>query len=275
MHDDYLNLYDISRRLQTIEITGGEMTENALSVINRSYKTLKKLDVSAATNSEFADEAFKGYYNLDTLLLPANLQRISYMMVAGCKNLQSFTISASVEEIEQSAFEDCRSLTSISFAENPALTKIGNWAFYNCHQLSQITIPDGVTEIGDAAFYGCVYVQYLQIPASVQSMGDNAFALCSRITRMDVDAVLPPAVEDKTFFEVSTEAPVYVPDESVNTYKAHPVWGRLNIIAKSEAPTALENVSATHGETTKLLRDGQILILRGDKTYTVTGQEVK
>ena len=40
-------------------------------------------------------------------------------------------------------------------------------------------------------------------------------------------------------------------------------------------PQALESVSAMYGESTKILRDGQILILRGDKIYTVTGQEVK
>ena len=37
----------------------------------------------------------------------------------------------------------------------------------------------------------------------------------------------------------------------------------------------IDNVSAIHGESTKLLRNGQILILRGDKTYTLDGQEVK
>ena len=38
---------------------------------------------------------------------------------------------------------------------------------------------------------------------------------------------------------------------------------------------ALESVSAMYGEYTKLFRNGQILILRGNKTYTLTGQEVK
>jgi len=37
----------------------------------------------------------------------------------------------------------------------------------------------------------------------------------------------------------------------------------------------INNVQADLSSATKLLRNGQILILRGDKTYTVTGQEVK
>ena len=38
---------------------------------------------------------------------------------------------------------------------------------------------------------------------------------------------------------------------------------------------AIEEVDTHLPQVSKLLRDGQILILRGDKTYTVTGQEVK
>ena len=37
----------------------------------------------------------------------------------------------------------------------------------------------------------------------------------------------------------------------------------------------IESVSAVHSESGKILRDGQILILRGDHTYTLTGQEIK
>ncbi|MBQ3998558.1 MAG: leucine-rich repeat protein [Paludibacteraceae bacterium] len=37
----------------------------------------------------------------------------------------------------------------------------------------------------------------------------------------------------------------------------------------------VEDVSANFGGSRKLLRNGQILILRGDKTYTLTGQEIR
>lgn len=260
--------------LTDVIITEGELTDNIFSVVGRSYKTLQKLDVSATSNTSFADEAFKGYYNLKELALPSALENVSYMMVAGCKNLKSITIPASVVEIDQSAFEDCRSIKEIIFEEGSLLTKIGNWAFYNCHELEDIYIPEGVTEIGSAAFYGCAYAQEVHLPKSVQTIGDNGFALCSKIKKMRVDAVNPPVVENKTFYEVPNDAPVYVPDASVADYKAHPVWGKLNIIGNSESPTAINN-TADIEKSTKILRDGQLLILHGDKTYTITGQEVR
>ena len=280
--------------LNHVTVNGGELTENELLFINRSYKTLQTLDVSGVTNTEFADEAFKGYYNLQQLVLPAGLQKVGYMMVAGCKNLQSINIPASVEEIEQSAFEDCRSIQTITFgglsagapgrfnapaASASQLKKIGNWAFYNAHELQHLDIPEGVTEIGDGAFYGCTYLKNLNLPASVQSIGDNGFAFCSKLQKMVVHAVTPPDIDYKTFEEVSRQTPVYVPDESVDEYENHPLWKEFFIQGISNIPQGLDNTPFPSGEgwgeARKVLHNGQIFILRGEKVYTTTGQEVK
>ena len=42
----------------------------------------------------------------------------------------------------------------------------------------------------------------------------------------------------------------------------------------TQAPQGIDDIDAAT-KSQKLIRDGQVLILRGDKTYTVTGQEVK
>ena len=279
-----------TKRLHRVRINAGELSTNALLFINRSYKTLKSLDVSAVTNTEFEDEAFKGCYNLETLVLPASLQKVSYMMVAGCKNLKSIDIPAPVEEIDQSAFEDCRSLETITFggkqpasiigkhfaaaAETSQLKRIGNWAFYNAHELQRLEIPEGVTEIGDGAFYGCTYLEDLTIPATVHAIGDNCFALCAKLDKIVVYSVIPPAIEAKTFFEVKRQIPVYVPDECVEMYKDDQYWREFNIQGISHMQQGIDEIDASTNAT-KILHNGQILILRGEKVYTITGQEVK
>ncbi len=271
---------EYTKILQYVRVTTGELSENELLFINRSYKTLTSLDVSAVSNTEFADEAFKGSYNLESLQLPSSLQRVSYMMVAGSKNLKSIDIPASVEEIGQSAFEDCRSISTITFggkqiAENSNLRKIGSWAFYNAHALQHLDIPAGVTEIGDGAFYGCAYMEDLSIPASVQTIGDNTFSLCTKIKKMVVDAVIPPTIQAKTFFEVDRQTPVYVPDESVDAYKGDVYWKEFNIQGRSNVPTDIEDTRVKADNALKILRGGQLYILRGEKVYTVQGQEVR
>ena len=51
--------------------------------------------------------------------------------------------------------------------------------------------------------------------------------------------------------------------------------GEFETTGAPEVATDLVTPSANMDEYRKLLRDGQILILRGDKTYTLTGQEVR
>ena len=291
--DIYLAQLPISKYLESVIVTGEEMTENAFVFIGGSYKTLKSIDLSATTNTEIADEAFKGCYNLETLKLPANLENIGYMAVAECVKLKSIDIPASVIEIADRAFEDCRSIETITFGgaepspvpgRNNApkaasqLKRIGNWAFYNAHELQHLTIPEGVTEIGDGAFYGCTYLEDLVLPSSVQSIGDNCFALCAKMGKIVVNSVTPPTIAAKTFFDVNRRIPVYVPDNCVDAYESDPYWSEFDIQGISNMPEGIDNTfsSLQGGDRGRLiLRDGQVLILRGDKTYTLTGQEVK
>ena len=55
------------------------------------------------------------------------------------------------------------------------VTRIGNWAFYDCSGLTSVTIPDSVTSIGDRAFYHCSGLTSVTIPDGVTSIGDSAF----------------------------------------------------------------------------------------------------
>ena len=280
----------VTSHLQSLTVIGGEVSESGFLFITHSYRTLQTLDLGAATNTTLADEAFKGCYNLQSLVLPQNLTNISYMAVADCKNLQSINIPASVTEISQSAFENCRSLKTITFggqassapghhnapvSSNSQLQTIGNWAFYNCHELQNLTIPEGVTYIGDGAFYGCTYLEDLTLPASVQSIGDNTFALCAKLQKIVVNAPVPPSIQAKTFFDVKRQIPVYVPDEAVSAYENDSYWGEFDIQGISHMLQGIDQITNDQSSINKVMMDGQIYILRGDKTYTITGQEVR
>ena len=261
-----------SDKLKTVKLNGGEASEN-ISSLSSSYNTLQTLNLGKATLEYMPYTSFISNFRvLKNIVLPENLTKIDYALLADCYYIESIIIPAEVTEIADRAFEDCRSLASVEFAGDK-VQRIGDWAFYNCHELNKIDIPEGVTEIGKAAFYGCSYAQVAHLPASVQVIGDNAFAHCSKIAKMEVYAIVPPAVEDKTFYEVSTTAPVYVPENSVQDYKDHPVWGKLNIVGN--APQGVDNVQNGDSKPTKVLVNGQILILRGEKVYTVTGEEVR
>ena len=263
----------LPKNIRYIKITGGELSDNAFEVINRNYKALRTLDLAATANTSLADEAFKGCYNLETLALPGAMEEIPYMMAAECVSLKSITIPAATKAIGHRAFENCRLLRDVQFTANGQLTAIGNWAFYNCHELRSIAIPEGVTAVGYAAFYGCTYLADISLPSTVESIADNGFALCAKLGKMTVNAAVPPVVEAKTFENVSRSIPVYVPIQAVPLYQAADVWKDFNIQGVATGVTSV--VDTQDVNFTKIVRNGQVLILRNGHTYSLTGVMVE
>ena len=70
-------------------------------------------------------------------------------------DLKSVIIPSTVTSIGESAFADCKQLSSVSFAENSQLSTISTRAFYYCKALSSITIPSTVVSIGSNVFSSC------------------------------------------------------------------------------------------------------------------------
>ena len=126
-------------------------------------------------------------------------------------------VSYKVTSIGESAFANCKSLTSISIPNS--VTSIGDCAFYFSSLTSievnannqnyasidgvlynkdvttliccpggktSITIPNSVTSIGSSAFSSCKALTSITIPNSVTSIGDYAFYYCSSLTSITI-----------------------------------------------------------------------------------------
>lgn len=81
-----------------------------------------------------------------------------------------------VKSIGQGAFWECSEITSVTIPSS--VTLIGNNAFTYCRGLTSITIPSSVTCIGDGAFFGCSSLNSANIPNSITSIGESAFSEC-------------------------------------------------------------------------------------------------
>ncbi len=63
------------------------------------------------------------------------------------------------------------------------MTSIADYTFYNCHDLTSVTIPNSVTSIGRSAFQNCNGLTSVTIGNSVTSIGSDAFSGCSGLTK--------------------------------------------------------------------------------------------
>ncbi len=66
------------------------------------------------------------------------------------------------------------------------VTSIGDCAFFECTDLTSITIPDSVTSIERSAFYDCMALTSMIIPDSVTKIDVEAFCNCSSLTSVTV-----------------------------------------------------------------------------------------
>ena len=84
-----------------------------------------------------------------------------------------------VTSIGDFAFYYCSSLTDITLPEG--VTSIGYCAFADCSSLTAITIPDGVTSIENYTFVNCSSLTTITLPEGVTSIGEGAFSGCSSL----------------------------------------------------------------------------------------------
>ena len=224
-------------------------------------------------------QAFSSCSSLTSVEIPNSVTSIGECAFIGCSSLTSLTIPNSVTSIGDGAFYKCTGLTSITIPNS--VTSIGERAFYYCSGLTSVTIGNSVTSIRVDAFYGCSGLTSVTIPSSVTSIGQTAFYGCTGLTSVTCEAVNLPEMEDGVFWNVSTSAAtLYVPEESLEEYKTAAQWKEFGtILPISQVGTDLENIGLDNGyeviDNGKLLRNGQLIILRDGVEYNAQGQIVK
>ena len=250
------------------------------------------------------DYAFFFCYGLTSITIPNSVTSIGSETFYGCSSLTSVTIPNSVTSIGERAFDGCYGLTSITIPNS--VTSIGYAAFAGCYGLTSIvvengnakydsrdncnaiietatntlvagckttTIPNSVTSIEAYAFYRCSGLPSITIPNSVTSIGDYAFYSCYGLKSVTNYATTPQIISSDVFGNVNkTNCKLYVPAASMSLYKNAAVWQEFLIEAINTE--GIDGVQ-TKIQCTKILRDGQIYILRGENTYTLQGVEVK
>ena len=143
-----------------------------------------------------------------------------------------------VTSVGDYAFFYCSRLTEITIPEG--VTSIREHAFAYCSSLKEITIPEGVTSIGNSAFISCDSLIEIAIPGSVASIGDYAFAHCSNLKEITIpeDVI---SIRNGVFFNCTGLTEVYMkeglilgPDSFIDGPQGAHVW-RYEVLKSAEA----------------------------------------
>ena len=145
-------------------------TENTITITGIRDKTVTEIVVPDFV-SAITKGAFAGCRNLTEITLPfvGGTTRFGYIFGADSYSNNGYYVPSTLRKVK---------ITSA--------TSIGNYAFYNCSNLTSIELPDGVISIGDNAFNHCSSLTSIELPDSVASIGGKVFYNCSSLTSIIV-----------------------------------------------------------------------------------------
>lgn len=159
-----------------------------------------------------AQEEIDGiFYNLDVNNKTAEIvENIDYY--AGEVNVpESVTLNNetyTVTRIADFAFYDCGSLTKVTLPET--IEYIGMYSFQNCYKLKSINIPQNVNVIGEQAFGECTSVIEINVPGNISELGVSAFEGCTALTKVTIGEGLT-TIPSTVFARCESLAEVTIP----------------------------------------------------------------
>lgn len=209
-------------------------------------KSLNEINIDPANTAYRSEDGMVYTADMDTLIFyPISKTSKTYTANAAVKvigqaafsyaaHLETLTLPEGLTTIEDGAFTSCPSLKEVSLPES--VTNIGMAAFTFCRKLESLVFPPHITEITMGFFIGCTALRSVTIPAELTTIGKTVFTACPSLTEITCLCTTPPAVDLTTFLSVKTNTiSLYVPDESVDLYKATPIWMGFNVKGISES----------------------------------------
>lgn len=108
-----------------------------------------------------------------------NYDRISTPWNSVKSSIKQVSIETGVTSIGDHAFKNCTNLTNITISDS--VTSIGIRVFESCSSLKSLVIPNGVTAINMYTFLHCTDLTSITIPDSITSIGFGAFYDCKKL----------------------------------------------------------------------------------------------
>ena len=152
-------------------------------------------------------------------------------------SIRTVEIKNGITSIGPFCFYDCGNLTSVSI---PASVKeICGFAFGECHALNGVILPSGLTSIGGYAFDGCRSLTSIDLPGSLSGIGGLVFRDCPSLRQVTLHSGLT-TIGKYAFFGLPITS-IYIPD-TVKTIGEYAFSGTC--LSQITLPAGLQSIGA-------------------------------
>ena len=253
--------------------------------------------------TEILGSCFRDCSALPKITIPAAVKRIGNNVFEGCTSLANVTIADRDSvltlgynkayyswEDDEPMFADCplnavyiggnisystdasdgyspfyrnTSLESVTITDKE--TEISENEFYGCTNLKNVTLGDGIEAIGSYAFSGCAALEDFTFGSSLKSIGEEAFSDCTAMTRLVSRTAEPPRCGPQALDDINKwTCKLYVPDASIDAYKAADQWKEFFFIT-----TDIAHAVEDGGSPADRILSGRVQV------FDLSGRQVK
>lgn len=188
-------------------------------------------------------------YNLDDTNLTAEVSQESSDIIENTPGTTMIIIPATIRyngntyavtKIGYAAFYQCGNITNVTIPKS--VTKIGACAFFRCYSLQNIIIPNSVTEIDVNAFKECKGLTSITIPNSVTKIGSTAFSDCSNLTSINIPNSITE-LDEAQFADCKSLTSVTIPSSVTKLF----AFGGCNKLTSITIPESVIELGGFYG----------------------------
>jgi len=217
-------------------------TSNVVAIAAGAFlgcRSLLSIDIPEGI-TYIGDNTFYGCSSLKTVIIPKTVTTI-ISAFAHCTSLETIKIPSSLTSFEASFASSCPFITNLQKNSNGIYTcedgrkiaisipktastvdltdvyMIADRAFYNCSNLSSITIPESVKYIMGYSFYGCS-LERLTIPKTITYISSLALENVPSLRTLRLECSLD-ALNTQFLGYCGSLKTIYVPAEKIEEYK--------------------------------------------------------
>ena len=133
-------------------------TFNNYTVTVIGHSVFMEKDITSVTMpdtiKEIQDYSFASNRNLKTVKLSNNLQVIGTNCFFNCRALESIELPATIKKVDVFAFS-AAGLKSVTIPESSTFTKLDEFVFSQCQDLTEVILPATMTNIAENTFADC------------------------------------------------------------------------------------------------------------------------